>query len=237
MRFLRWVVEAVEQPALIWLDQKVRRNEQSTINASLDPHLHVQSRIVVIGAGPGGYAAAFMRPTSACRSRSSMPSRTPAASALYRGCIPSKALLHVAEGPRRSEARRRLRRDVRRAEDRPRQAARVQGRRRQELTGGIGQLAKARKVDYIQGTRRSSMRRQLERRQTADGDASRSSSTTPSSRPARGRRCPASRSTPRVHGLDGGARPAGRAGDAARRRRRLHRPGDRHASTRRSARR
>ncbi len=38
-----------------------------------------------------------MPPISACRSRSSTRRRIPAGVCLYRGCIPSKALLHVAK--------------------------------------------------------------------------------------------------------------------------------------------
>ena len=59
------------------------------------------------------------------------------------GCIPSKALLHVAKVISEARRARRGRHRVRPAEARPRQAARVEGRRRGRLTGGLiaGQAA------------------------------------------------------------------------------------------------
>lgn len=53
--------------------------------------------LVVIGAGPGGYRAAF-RAAELGRSVTLIdPDPKPGGVCLYRGCIPSKALLHVAE--------------------------------------------------------------------------------------------------------------------------------------------
>ncbi len=54
---------------------------------------------------------------------------------LYRGCIPSKALLHVAKLISEAKSRGGVGREVRRAEDRSRQAARLQGPGRPEADG------------------------------------------------------------------------------------------------------
>ena len=55
------------------------------------------TQLVVIGAGPGGYAAAFYAADRGMKVTLVDPSPNPGGVCLYRGCIPSKALLHVAE--------------------------------------------------------------------------------------------------------------------------------------------
>ena len=56
-----------------------------------------ETQLVVIGAGPGGYAAAFYAADLGMRVTMVDPSPNPGGVCLYRGCIPSKALLHVAK--------------------------------------------------------------------------------------------------------------------------------------------
>ena len=53
--------------------------------------------IAVIGAGPGGYAAAFLAADLGMKVTLIDPELNPGGVCLYRGCIPSKALLHVAK--------------------------------------------------------------------------------------------------------------------------------------------
>jgi hypothetical protein len=55
------------------------------------------TQLVVIGAGPGGYAAAFYAADLGMDVTLVDPSVNPGGVCLYRGCIPSKALLHVAD--------------------------------------------------------------------------------------------------------------------------------------------
>src|SRR5947208_5068372 len=59
---------------------------------------HAQSlNIAVIGGGPGGYAAAFLAADLGLKVTLIDPEANPGGVCLYRGCIPSKALLHVAK--------------------------------------------------------------------------------------------------------------------------------------------
>src|SRR6056297_2658783 len=53
--------------------------------------------LVVIGAGPGGYHAAFKAAELGLTVTLIDPEEHPGGVCLYRGCIPSKALLHVAK--------------------------------------------------------------------------------------------------------------------------------------------
>jgi len=58
-----------------------------------DTNLH----LAVVGGGPGGYAAAFLAADLGLRVTLIDPELNPGGVCLYRGCIPSKALLHVAK--------------------------------------------------------------------------------------------------------------------------------------------
>src|ERR1700749_1476283 len=53
--------------------------------------------IAVIGGGPGGYAAAFLAADLGMTVTLIDPEINPGGVCLYRGCIPSKSLLHVAK--------------------------------------------------------------------------------------------------------------------------------------------
>jgi dihydrolipoamide dehydrogenase len=110
------------------------------------------TQLAVIGAGPGGYAAAFYAADLGMQVTLIDPSPNPGGVCLYRGCIPSKALLHVAE----------VLNDAKHAEawgitfgapkiDLDRLRA-FKTKVVTQLTGGLGQLSKQRKITYIQGT-------------------------------------------------------------------------------------
>ena len=110
------------------------------------------TQLAVIGAGPGGYAAAFYAADLGMRVTLIDPAPNPGGVCLYRGCIPSKALLHVANvlneakhaeawgiafGPPTIDIDR-LRGFKTKVVD--------------QLTGGLGQLSKQRKITYLRGT-------------------------------------------------------------------------------------
>jgi dihydrolipoamide dehydrogenase len=110
------------------------------------------TQVVVIGAGPGGYAAAFYAADLGMQVTLVDPAVNPGGVCLYRGCIPSKALLHVAE----------VLNEARHAEawgvtfGAPKvDVDKLRGFKTKvvnQLTGGLGQLSKQRKITYIQGT-------------------------------------------------------------------------------------
>jgi dihydrolipoamide dehydrogenase len=110
------------------------------------------TQVVIIGAGPGGYAAAFYAADIGMQVTLVDPAVNPGGVCLYRGCIPSKALLHVAD----------VLNEARHAEawgvafgtpkiDVDRLRA-FKTKVVNQLTGGLGQLSKQRKITYIQGT-------------------------------------------------------------------------------------
>ena len=109
------------------------------------------SKLVVIGGGPGGYPAAFLAADLGLEVTLVDQEQNPGGVCLYRGCIPSKALLHVA----------RLIEEVHEAQrwgvtyGAPQlDLAKIRAWKEgvvAALTGGLGQLRKARKVNFIQG--------------------------------------------------------------------------------------
>ena len=109
------------------------------------------SQLIVIGGGPGGYPAAFQAADLGYQVTMIEMEKNPGGVCLYRGCIPSKALLHVArviEESREAEhwgltysepkidldKMRNWKNDV-----------------VSKLTGGLGSLTKARKINFVKG--------------------------------------------------------------------------------------
>src|SRR6202795_1920478 len=60
--------------------------------------------VAVVGAGPGGYAAAFLAADLGLKTTLIDTEENPGGVCLYRGCIPSKALLHAAKVLHEAEA-------------------------------------------------------------------------------------------------------------------------------------
>ena len=111
----------------------------------------MSTRLAVIGAGPGGYAAAFHAADLGMQVTLIDADPNPGGVCTFRGCIPSKALLHAA----------RVLDEAKHADvygvtfgkpsidvDKLR-AWKDQVVKKQ--TGGLGLLAKSRKVNYVQG--------------------------------------------------------------------------------------
>jgi dihydrolipoamide dehydrogenase len=111
-----------------------------------------KKQLIVMGAGPGGYAAAFHAASLGLDVAMIDPKPDPGGVCLFHGCIPSKALLHLAK----------VRKEAAHARDwglkfsepeidldkvRSWKDSVVKG-----LTGGMGQLAKSRKVEHLRGT-------------------------------------------------------------------------------------
>lgn len=107
--------------------------------------------LLVIGGGPGGYPAAFLAADLGLNVTLVELESNPGGVCLYRGCIPSKALLHVA----------RLITESREAKEwgltfnEPViDLDKMRGWKNkvvQKLTGGLGVLTKKRKINFVQG--------------------------------------------------------------------------------------
>src|SRR2546430_2706560 len=105
--------------------------------------------IAVIGAGPGGYAAAFLAADLGMKITLIDEELNPGGVCLYRGCIPSKALLHVAKVI--DESRHAKAWGVEYSEPKI-DLARLRSWKEgvvKKLTGGLGQLSKQRSVQYV----------------------------------------------------------------------------------------
>src|SRR5437868_3207840 len=109
------------------------------------------TQLVVVGGGPGGYAAAFLAADLGLTTTLVDPEPNPGGVCVYRGCIPSKALLHVAklvDESRHAKAwgvefgEPKIDLDKLRA---------FKDNVVKRLTSGTSQLVKFRKVRYLQG--------------------------------------------------------------------------------------
>ena len=111
----------------------------------------ISTQLAVVGGGPGGYAAAFLAADLGLSVAMIDPEPNPGGVCVYRGCIPSKALLHVASVI--GESRHASSWGVEFGEPRIDLAKLRQFKERvvARLTAGTGQLAKYRKVRYLQG--------------------------------------------------------------------------------------
>jgi dihydrolipoamide dehydrogenase len=107
--------------------------------------------IAVVGGGPGGYAAAFLAADLGMTVTLIDPELNPGGVCLYRGCIPSKALLHVAKLLEESQQARNW--GIEFAAPKIDLAGLRSWKENvvKKLTGGLGQLSKQRKVHYVQG--------------------------------------------------------------------------------------
>lgn len=109
------------------------------------------TQVAVVGGGPGGYAAAFMAADLGLDVVLVDTEENPGGTCLYRGCIPSKALLHVAKVL--NEAKEASHFGINFGApsiDLDRLRAATQGVVDQ-MTGGLGQLVKARKIRFVRG--------------------------------------------------------------------------------------
>jgi dihydrolipoamide dehydrogenase len=108
-------------------------------------------KLTVIGGGPGGYAAAFLAADLGMDVTLIDLDKNPGGVCLYRGCIPSKALLHVAKLIHEAEEAKNWgiefgapKIDIVKLRD-------FKNRVVEKLTSGLGQISKQRKINFIQG--------------------------------------------------------------------------------------
>ncbi len=120
------------------------------------------THVAVVGGGPGGYGAAFLAADLGLEVTLVDPEANPGGVCLYRGCIPTKALLHLARtiGLAREAAGWGVRFQEPEIDvDRVRE---WMGEVVARLTGGMGQLAGQRKIEYVRGRARFLDGRSLE---------------------------------------------------------------------------
>jgi len=111
----------------------------------------ISVQLVVVGGGPGGYAAAFLAADLGLSTAIVDPEANPGGVCVYRGCIPSKALLHVADVL--DESRQAKAWGVEFGEPKI-DLAKLRDFKNnvvKRLTSGTGQLVKFRKIQYLQG--------------------------------------------------------------------------------------
>ncbi len=111
-----------------------------------------KKQVVVLGAGPGGYAAAFQAANLDLNVTMIDPKPDPGGVCLFHGCIPTKALLHLAAVKDESAKAADwgltftgVKVDIEKVRSWKQSVVK-------QLTGGLGQLAKARKVEHLRGT-------------------------------------------------------------------------------------
>ena len=107
--------------------------------------------VVVIGAGPGGYAAAFLAADLGMNVTLVDPEENPGGVCLYRGCIPSKALLHVAKLIDETSHAHNWGVTFQKPEIDLDKLRAFKDKVVNQMTGGTGQLVKHRKINHIRG--------------------------------------------------------------------------------------
>lgn len=112
----------------------------------------MSENLVVLGAGPGGYAAAFYAADLGMNVTLIDREKNPGGVCLYRGCIPSKALLHAAKIVNEAKEANNIgiefgepKIDIDKLRDWKNSVV-------TKLTGGLGVLSKQRKINYIQAS-------------------------------------------------------------------------------------
>ena len=113
-----------------------------------------KKQLVVIGAGPGGYTAAFLAADRGMEVALIDVRQNPGGVCLYEGCIPSKALLHVAKLIEETKHASEWGLTFNEPEINLDKLRSFKESVIGKLTGGTGQLVKQRKITYFQGKAR-----------------------------------------------------------------------------------
>lgn len=110
-----------------------------------------KTQVVVIGGGPGGYAAAYLASDLGLQVTLVNLDKNPGGVCLYKGCIPSKALLHIAKLLNETEEAKKWgiefgkpKIDLDKLRDWKDGVV-------EKLTSGVGLVGKQRKINFIQG--------------------------------------------------------------------------------------
>ena len=110
-----------------------------------------ETQLLVIGAGPGGYAAAFYAADHGLEVTLVDKEPTPGGVCLFKGCIPSKALLHAAKALSDARAAKNFGIEFGQPKIDLEKMRQWKEGIITKLTGGLGALCKQRKIKYLQG--------------------------------------------------------------------------------------
>src|SRR3989338_4440585 len=113
--------------------------------------MSTHTQLLVIGGGPGGYAAAFHANDLKLDVTLVDMEKNPGGVCLFRGCIPSKALLHVARVLSESREAKELGVEFSQPKIHINKVREWKESVVTRLTDGLGQLCKQRKINFIQG--------------------------------------------------------------------------------------
>ena len=112
----------------------------------------MSENLVVLGAGPGGYAAAFYAADLGMNVTLIDREKNPGGVCLYRGCIPSKALLHAAKIVNEAKEANNIGIEFGKPKIAIDKLRNWKNSVVTKLTGGLGVLSKQRKINYIQAS-------------------------------------------------------------------------------------
>jgi dihydrolipoamide dehydrogenase len=134
----------------------------------LDVRSDIHAEVVVLGAGPGGYTAAFR--SADLGKKTVLIERYPVLGGvcLNVGCIPSKALLHIAKVISEIEELKEHGIDLGNNNADKKSVRDFAANVVNKLTGGLKQMAKQRKIEVVQGTGRFTSPNTIE---VKDGDS------------------------------------------------------------------
>ena len=111
----------------------------------------INTQVVVIGGGPGGYAAAYLASDLGMQVTLVNLDKNPGGVCLYKGCIPSKALLHVAKLLNETEDAKNWGIDFARPKIDLDKLRDWKNGIVEKLTGGVGLVGRQRKINFVQG--------------------------------------------------------------------------------------
>ena len=115
-----------------------------------------KTQLAIIGAGPGGYAAAFKAAELGLEVTLIDPEVNPGGVCLHRGCIPSKALLHVAKLVTEAEESKLIGVTFSKPKIDIDQIRDWKNRVIDQLTGGLAMKSDKLKINYLRGLARFS---------------------------------------------------------------------------------
>ena len=111
----------------------------------------INTQVVVIGGGPGGYAAAYLASDLGMQVTLVNLDKNPGGVCLYKGCIPSKALLHVAKLMNETEDAKKWGIEFGKPKIDLDKLRNWKDSVVEKLTSGVGLVGRQRKISFVQG--------------------------------------------------------------------------------------